>query len=246
MRPEIIFPYATAIVLYITVPIILAVWRRIGVSALAALALGFLFVGIESTLDGYEAGLVLSQGGWNSIPASNLGYVLAVDTIRGIFIILWAGMEILFVFMLAGLSDKRVLYGVPALIIVAGIVETVYFNYRNYYPLDERIFISSAVRVLIFLVPTALFAGGYLLYSIYLNVGTKSSLLYGLGFLTHGLTLPFYSMMKENPITLGIWYALGGVIPALLAAMGTIMLEREVREEIVEEETEEVETESAS
>ena len=239
-KPEIVFPYLTGIVLFLTVAIILYIYKRVGVPALLVLAIGLLSVALESILDGYEASLVLGYGGWNKVPQNALPGLLALDTVRGIFIVIWAGLEILFVFMLGGVERKSVLYGLPSLVIILGTIQTIVFNYRNEPNLETRIFISSAVRVLVFLVPAALFAGVYVLYRIYMATGTRSSLLYGIGFITHGLTLPFYSLAKEyGPITLGLWYSLGGVIPALLAAVGSWYLEKEMAEAVEAAEEEE-------
>ncbi len=240
MQPEIIFPYATGVVLLFAIAVILAIWRRLGVTALLYLALGLLFVAIESFLDGYEATIVLGYGGWNSVPADKVNGLLALDAVRGVFIVLWAAVEFLFAFMIGGQENKKLTYGLPALVAVAGTLQTVYFNfYYNAPDLDTRIFTSSAVRVLVFLVPAALFAGAYILYTLYRETGTRSSLLYGLGFLAHGITLPFYSAAKEaGPAFLGLWYALGGVVPALLAALGSYYLIVESRGEIEEAEEE--------
>ena len=242
MQAEIIFPYLTGLVLFISVAVILMVYRRIGVPALLVLAIGLLAVGLESVFDGYEASLRLAydpQGSWDAIPQDRLGYVLAVDTIRGIFIVIWAAMELLFVFMIAGMENKAVKYGLPAAVLILGTLETIIMNYRPVYPLDTRIFQSSAIRVLVFLVPSALFAGMYILYTLYREAGTRSSLVWGIGFIVHGLTLPFYPMAKEaGSIALGLWYSFGGVIPALLVILGALYLEKEVKEAVVEEEEE--------
>lgn len=238
MQAEIVFPYATGGLLIIAVAVILVIWRKLGINALLYLAIGLLFVAIESFLDGYEAGKVLAYGGWNKVPQSSLHALLVLDTVRGIFIVLWAAVEFLFAFLIGGQENKKLVYGIPAIVAIGGTLQTVYFNlyYTGAPDLETRIFVSSAIRVFVFLIPAALFAGGYILYNLYRPLKTKSSLLYGLGFVLHGLTLPTYSAAKEaGPAFLGLWYALGGVVPAFLAALGSYFLYLESKEEIVEE-----------
>ncbi len=232
MLAEILFPHATGIVLFIAAGVILYIYRKIGVISLVFLALGFIFVGIESVLDGYEAQLLynVAGGDWNKLAGTaELNKILLIDTIRGVFIVLWASMEIMFAASIGGTENKYVVYGVPALIAIAGILQTVYFNhYSGITPLSERIYTSSAVRVLGILVPVALIVGGYLLISVYRELESKSILFYSLGFLAHGITLPTYTVAKEaGTAALGVWYAMGGIVPALLAAYATILLERE-------------------
>ncbi|MCE4625779.1 MAG: hypothetical protein F7C35_07970 [Desulfurococcales archaeon] len=250
VAPEIAFPYATGAILLIGIAIIAYIYRKLGNPALLVLMIGLFSVAMESFLDGYEAQQLLPYGAsWNNVPTERIGYMLTIDVIRGIWIIIWAAMEFMFAFMLGGTENKKLLYGLPAAVLIFGTAETVYFDLyygANTLDLETRIFVSSAIRVLVFLVPAALFAGAYILYNLYRELATKSSLLYGLGFIIHGLTLPFYSISKEHgSITLGLWYALGGVIPALLATLGSYYLMKEATEELIEEE-EEGETEESA
>jgi len=231
VKAEIVFPYITGAILILAALAVYYAYRKTGSKPLLYLSIGLIFVGIESLLDGYEASLLARYAGgdWNRLPQQYLGEMLALDVIRGIFIILWAAMELVFVAALAGSENKTVTIGLPAAIVVLGIIETVGLDYSHIQPLEHRIFVSSAVRVLVFLVPTAIAAGLYILAKLYRDVGSTSLLLFGLGFLIHGFTLPFYSIAKEKgPVTLGLWYALGGIIPSLLAAAGAFALEREM------------------
>ena len=237
MLAEIAFPHATGVVLFAAAALILVVYRRTGVVSLVYLALGFIFVGIESFLDGYEAQLLYEAAGgdWNALAGTQeLSKILMIDTIRGIFIVLWASMEVMFAASLSGSENKAIVYGVPAAIAAIGTIQTIYFNhYSGITPLSDRIYASSAIRVMGILVPVALIVGGYLLASLYRTLQTKSILFYGLGFVIHGLTLPTYTVAKEaGTVALGLWYAFGGVIPALFAVYATILLEKESKEAV--------------
>ncbi len=237
MKAEIIFPYITGIILFISTAIVYNAYEKTGSKPLIVLALGLFFVGLESVLDGYEASLLqtYANGSWNNLAGSlHLSKVLAIDTIRGIFIVAWAAAEIAFVALLAGAEKKSITVGVPTVIFIVGTVETAGLNYSSIQPLEHRIFVSSAIRVLAILVPAALFSGIYILAKLYRDLRSKSLLAYGLAFLIHGLTLPTYSIAKESgPILLGLWYALGGIVPAVLAAAATLLLVKEM--EVAEE-----------
>lgn len=234
MHPEILFPYTTGFVLILATGFVLYVYNRIGHKALLWLGAGLLAVAIESILDGYEAGrlLALSGGSWNALPQQYLTKMLVIDAVRGFFIIIWAAMEVLFAADILAVENKYVRLYVPVAIIIVGFIETIALNFSGITPLDKRILISSAGRVLGILVPVALITGLYLL-KVYREIRSNSLLFFGLGFFIHGITLPTYSLAKESgSLALGAWYTFGGVIPAILAAIGAYYLLRE--SEVVE------------
>lgn len=234
MQPEIAYPYGTFVVLLLASIFVLYVYKKVGHKALLWLGLGLLWVGLESLLDGYEASklLALAGGSWNNLESSYLNSMLALDAVRGVFIILWAAFEVLFAAEILGVERKSVKVYIPAAIIVVGTIWTIALNFSHITPLDKRILISSAGRVLGILVPVALITGAYLL-KVYKEIRSTSLLLFGLGFLIHGATLPTYSLAKESgSLALGAWYLLGGIVPALLAAAGAYYLFKE--SEVVE------------
>ncbi len=231
MYPEIAFPYTTGIVLVIGALFVLYVYTRIGSKALIYLGVGLLMVAMESFLDGFEASKLISfaAGNWNALSRSHYTYMLWLDAIRGFFIVLWAMFEVLFTVEILGIERRSLRVYIPALILIVGIIETVALNFSGIQPLDKRILISSAGRVLGILVPVALIAGIYLL-KVYREIRTNSLLFFGLGFFIHGITLPTYSVMKElGSLALGAWYTFGGIIPSLLAMTGAYYLWQEAK-----------------
>lgn len=231
MYPEISFPYATGIVLIIASAFVYYLYREIGNRALVYLSIGLFMVALESILDGYEASRLLSlaNGDWNSLPKSHYTSMLWLDAIRGFFIVLWAMFEVLFTVEILGVEKKSLRVYIPALILIVGFIETVALNFSGIQPLQKRILVSSAGRVLGILVPVALIAGIYLL-KVYREIRSDSLLFFGLGFFIHGITLPTYSFAKESgALALGAWYTFGGVIPALLAMAGAYKLMSEAK-----------------
>jgi len=227
---EVLYPAATGALLIPAAAYIYAVYRGVGFRPLLVLAAGLLFVAAESFLDAYEASLLLRYGGWDHVPADSVGVLLAVDTVRGVLIVLWAAAALAFILYTAGVSERYARLA-PAIVAVAGSIETVALNYSGIEPLSRRILISSAVRVLGVLVPVALAGGGYLLARVWRETRSRSVLAWGLAFTVHGLTLPLYPLAKgAGPTALGLWYLLGGVIPAGLAALGALLLRREAAE----------------
>ena len=242
MQVEVLFPALTGIILLPTSAFVYNVYRETGYRPLLVLALGLLFVAIESFLDSYEASrlLALAGGNWDKVPKDALNGLLALDAVRGVFIVLWASAEVAFTAMVAGTEKKFYTRTLPAIIAVVGIVETFAVNFSGIEPVHKRILLSSAGRVLGILVPVAIIAGAYLIAKVYREVGSKSVLAWGLGFLSHGLTLPLYPWAKEaGSAALGLWYLFGGIIPAALAGFGAYLLLQEAREAAGAEEVEE-------
>ena len=231
---EVAFPYATGAILFIAASYIYYVYRETGNRALLIFSLGLIFVGIESVLDGLTQSrlLALAGGDWDKLPKmspGSLNSMLVLDAVRGVFIILWAMMEVAFTAELAGAGKTYKVY-VPAAILVVGVTETFALNFSHIEPLSRRILISSAGRVLAILVPVALIAGFYILLKLWRPLRSLSLLYFALGFILHGFTLPLYSIAKEHgALTLGLWYLFGGVIPSLLAAVGAYYLLKEFR-----------------
>jgi len=233
LSPEVVFPFATGVLLLPAAGFVYTVYRETGFRALLFLSLGLLAVAVQSFLDGYETMLLQSLGGgsWDNIPGDKLKTLLVIDAVRGILIVVWASMEVLFTAHLALVESRLIRVYLPAAILVAGTLETLYFNFSDIEPVSKRILISSAGRVLGILVPVALATGAYILWKLWREVRTKSLLAWGLGFILHGVTLPTYTLAKEaGSAALGLWYLFGGVVPAFLAAMGAYLLARESRE----------------
>jgi len=227
-----LFPAVTGLILLPASLFSYTVYRETGYKPLQILALGLIFVAVESFLDAYEASrlLALAGGDWNRVPDDKLGYLLTVDAIRGIFIVLWAGAEVAFTAGVAGTEKRFYTRTLPAIIVAVGIVETIALNFSGIEPLQKRILVSSAGRVLGILVPVAIISGAYLIVKIWREVGSKSILAWGIAFLSHGFTLPLYPLAKETgSIALGLWYLFGGVVPAALAALGAYQLREEAR-----------------
>jgi len=233
LAPEVVFPFATGVLLLAASVFVYGVYRQTGFRGLLYLSLGLLAVAVESFLDGYEAMLLLSVAGgsWDSVPPDKLNTLLLIDAVRGVFIVVWAAMEVLFTAHLAMTENRLVRQVLPAAILVIGTLETFLLNFSGIEPISKRILISSAGRVLGILVPVALATGIYILWKLWREIRTPSLLAWGLGFTLHGLTLPTYTLAKEAGSTaLGLWYLFGGVIPAFLAALGAYLLAKESRE----------------
>lgn len=234
VHPEILFPYTTGVVLILGSVFVFYVYSRVRHKALLWLGVGLLAVAIESILDGYEASKLLAYAGgsWNNLAEKYLNGMLVLDAVRGFFIVIWAAMEVLFGADILAVEKRYVRVYIPAAIIVVGFIETIALNFSDITPLDKRILVSSAGRVLGILVPAALIVAFYLL-KVYREIRSNSLLFFGLGFFIHGITLPTYSFAKESgSLGLGAWYTFGGVIPAILAAIGAYYLLRE--SEVVE------------
>ena len=229
MEPQITFPHATAGILFVASAFVYYVYTRIGNKALVWLSLGLVWVGIESILDGFEASKLIEYAGgsWNDLPQEHISYMLNLDAVRGFFIVLWAAFEILFTAEILGVEKRWVKNHLPTSIVVVGIAETLTLNFSSITPLDKRILLSSAGRVLGILVPVAIITGLYML-KVYKELGSDSLFFFGLGFVLHGITLPTYSLAKEaGSLTLGLWYTFGGILPAFFAVLGALFLLKE-------------------
>ena len=233
VHPEEVFPYATGVYLFAAFAIALQLYRRSGFRPILIFAFGALAVAIESFLDGYEASqlLRLAEGDWNKIPEvapDKLNYLLFVDAVRGMLILIWAAIEVMFAAALAGTTRKLVTTYIPAAIVVLGGIATFAINFSGIEPLDKRILISSAVRVLPILVPVSLIAGAYILAKLWRPTRSLSLLLIGLGFILHGATLPLYTPAKAHgSLALGLWYAFGGLIPVTAFVLGLYLAVKE-------------------
>ncbi len=237
MHYQVVFPYLTGLILFVAAVYVYLIYSRTANKALLILAAGFVFVGLESVLDGVTQTRLISLAGgdWDKLPQSSVSGMLALDAVRGVFIVLWAAAEAAFGAYLVGTEKKLYTTYIPLAIIVVGVIETFALNYSSIEPLHKRILISSAGRVLGLLVPVALIVGFYILFKLWMPLRTASALYYALGFIIHGLTLPTYSFAKEKgALTLGLWYFFGGVIPALLAMVGTYYLYQEFKQAAAE------------
>ena len=129
---------------------------------------------------------------------------------------------------LAGATRKLVTTYIPAAIIVLGGAATFAINFSDIQPLDKRILISSAVRVLPILVPVSLIAGFYILLKLWRPTRSLSLLLISIGFILHGATLPLYTPAKaQGSLALGLWYAFGGLIPVTAFVLGLYLAVKE-------------------
>jgi hypothetical protein len=231
---QVAFPYSTGVILFIAAAYVYYVYTKTANRALLIFSLGLVFVGMESVLDGVVQSrlLALAGGDWDKLPQLHPGsvkFMLALDAVRGIFIILWAMMEVMFTAELAGASKTYKVY-VPIAILIIGVAETFALNFSHIEPLGKRILISSAGRVIFILIPVALVAGFYILLKLWMPLRSPSLLYFALGFIIHGFTLPLYSTAKEHgALTLGLWYLFGGVVPSLLAAVGSYYLLEEFK-----------------
>lgn len=233
--PEEIFPYATGTYIFAAFAVALQLYRRSGFKPVLIFAAGALAVAIQSFLDGYQSTqlLRLAGGEWNEVPKvapEKLNYLLLVDAVRGVFILLWAAAEVMFAAALAGATRRLVTTYIPVAIVVLGGIVTFAVNFSDIQPIDRRILISSALRVLPILVPVSLVAGFYILLKLWRPTRSPSLLLISLGFILHGATLPFYSFAKaQGSIALGLWYAFGGLIPVTAFLLGLYLAVEEAR-----------------
>lgn len=221
---ETMFPGITGILLLIASGIGFRIYKESENLAIMWLSLGLIFVAIQSLMEAYINYLIDTVAGFYG---SQRHFLL--DAIRGVFIVLWAAMQALVLMEMTGITEKWVYFTFPLLITIAGVVYTFSVNlYSGIEDVQHRILISSIGRVLGILIPMALILGTYMIVGLAQPVGSRGALLIGIGFLLHGITLPFYSFAKEAGVfTLGLWYALGGVIPAALALYGFMVLVRE-------------------
>ncbi len=217
MSVEIIYPIATGLIILVASTFGIRIYQHSGNRAVAWLAVGLIFVAIQSFMEGFINWRIDVKAAFYG---SKEHYIL--DAIRGIFIILWATAQLLMILELAGIEDKWVYWGVPALITAAGTVFTIDINILSKIPEPSHLLLVSSIgRVLGILIPTSLLLGFYMLVNIARPTGSLGALTISLAFLLHAFTLPTYSIAKGmGPATLGLWYAIGGVIPAFMATLG--------------------------
>ena len=228
MQAEQLFPYATAAFLYLSAVIAYMIYRRTGFEASLILFLGILAVATQSVMDGYISGRLIGWGGWDNVPSAELRFLLFLDGVRGVLIMAWAAAEVLFVLELANRRGTVEYFVAPLSILVGGILWTFMTNFSGIEPVSTRILLSSAGRVLGILVPVALLVGAYILVKMWRVTRDPASLSMGVGFIIHGVTLPLYTVAKETgALTLGLWYAFGGVIPSALLVLGLYLLTRQ-------------------
>ena len=216
----VIAPYGTALVLVLASMFSVSVSMVTRFRPLLYLGIGLFAVAIQSALDGYLLQEVDARGGWDSVPGNLRSFYLFLDAVRGFVIVFWAAIEVVVVLDLLGMEGRTGLLArlIPIAIILFGLLYTTAINFSSIEPLSKRILISSAGRVFIILIPSALAAGIVVLSRLWKPTGNRGFLALGVAFLLHAITLPFYSLAKESGlITFSLWYLIGGVIPGLVA-----------------------------
>ena len=222
---EAVYPWATGVILLIASGYGFRLYRMSGNPAVFWLATGLIFVALETFSDGYLAyQLDVNPAFLGTMP------FYAQDAVRGIFIVLWAMAQAAMLLAIAGVQDRWIALGLPVVILVAGTVYTLTVNLYSGIPdPHHRLLVSSVGRVLGILVPTSILLGVYMLAAIARPTGSRGAALLGIAFLLHAFTLPAYSPAKAaGPVALGLWYAIGGIIPAFVALWGfRVMLQEQ-------------------
>ena len=221
---EVAFPLATGFILLAASAYAAMLYRASGNVAVLWLSMGLVFVALETFTEAYIAHAVATNPAIKFRPEY---YFL--DAVRGTFIVLWAMAEAGVLLAMAGVQDKWIALGMPVAYFVAGEVYTLVVNLFSKIPdPDHRILVSSAGRVLGVLVPISLLLGIYLILAIARPTGSRGAAAIGTAFILHAVTLPAYSFAKAmGPAALGLWYAVGGIIPAFLALWGFRLMFRE-------------------
>ncbi|MCE4610533.1 MAG: hypothetical protein F7B17_01005 [Desulfurococcales archaeon] len=222
--PEVVYPSATGVILLASSAIGFRIYRVSGNLAVFWLALGLVFVAAQSFMEAYiNYRIDVVEGFYGS----RQHYML--DAFRGVLIVLWAFAQALILVDLAGVRERWVYYGLPAVILISGTVYTFAVNLgADIGDPANKILVSSVGRVLGILVPVSLLLGVFIILSIARPTGSRGALVIGVAFILHAVTLPLYSVAKSlGPVTLGLWYAFGGIIPALAALYGFWQLARE-------------------
>lgn len=224
VQVEALFPAVTGLILLAAAGLGYRIYSVSGNTAVLWLALGLLFVAVQSFLEAFIEFRALGEEGFFG---SETHFTL--DAVRGFFIVLWAFAQVLILMELAGVAAGWVYYGLPLLVLVAGTVFTVAVNFVADIPdAANRLLVSSIGRVLGILVPVSLLLGAFFIAALARPTGSRGAMIIGAAFLLHAFTLPLYSVAKGlGPATLGLWYAVGGVIPALAAVYGFRELARE-------------------
>ncbi len=224
MQVEALFPAVTGVILVAAAGLGYRIYRVSGNTAVLWLAIGLLFVAVQSFLEAYIEFRALGEEGFFGSREH-----FALDAVRGFFIVLWAFAQVLILMEMAGVAAAWVYYGLPLLVLIAGTVFTVAVNFVADIPdAENRLLVSSIGRVLGILVPVSLLLGAFIIFSLARPTGSRGAAIIGAAFILHAITLPLYSVAKGlGPATLGLWYAFGGVIPALAALYGFRELARE-------------------
>ena len=221
---EVLYPAATGIIVLLASAIGVRIYRMSGNRAVLWLSGGLASVAVQAFLETYiNYNIIVDEGFYGS----RTHYLL--DAVRGSFIILWAFAQTLILVEMAAVQSRWVYYGLPLLILVAGTVFT--FDVNMLGVMEDpanKLLVSSVGRVLGILVPTSILLGIFMILEVARPVGSRGAFILGLAFIIHALTLPLYSVAKaQGPVTLGLWYAVGGVIPALMALYGFYTLGKE-------------------
>lgn len=209
------------------------IYRSVGSPVVLALAAGLFSVSIQTFLEAFINYRIVSSP---EFYGSQAHYLL--DAVRGFAIVFWSGAMASILIETIGVESKWVRFGLPGIIIFSGVVFTIAVNMLSgIEPPSQRILISSIGRVIGQLVPLALLVGAYFLREIALPTGSRAASIIGLALILHGVTLPLYSLAKSfGVVTLGLWYAAGGIIPAVAAAYGFRLLYQEQAEAVAESE----------
>ncbi len=224
LSAEVAYPALTGLILVPASLIGLRIYRSSGNVAVLWLSVGLAFVAVQAFLEAFINYRIDTVEGFYGSRAH-----YALDAIRGIFIVLWAFAQALILVDMAGVQSRMVYYGLPAIVFLSGTVYTLAVNLgADISDPSNKLLISSVGRVMGILVPTSLLLGVFIIVSIARPTGSRGAMIIGLAFLLHAFTLPLYPVAKGlGPVTLGLWYAVGGVIPALAALYGFRTLARE-------------------
>ncbi|BAN90325.1 hypothetical protein [Aeropyrum camini] len=223
------FPLATAAATLAASFYAYTAYRNSGSTAALALSAGLFAVFIQAVLESVINVMVLRSPAFYG---SSTHY--ALDAVRGIAIVFWSAAMASVLIETIGVESRWIRLGLPGIVFVSGTVYTLAVNLLSgIEPPSHRLLVSSIGRVLGQLVPLALLAGAYFTRELALPTGSRAAMLIGLAFIMHGFTLPLYSVAKSlGMVTLGLWYAVGGIMPALLAAYGFRLLTEEQREAV--------------
>ncbi len=221
---EIMFPAATGTLVILASLVGGRVYIVSGNRAIMWLSIGLLFVGVQSLLEGYVNYLIDTTEGFYG---SREHYF--IDAIRGVFIILWASAQALVLIEMSGASEQRWILSLPIVILIAGSTSTFTINLLSGIEDPAHLLlISSIARVVGILIPMAFILGIFMINAIARPTGSRGALIIGVAFLLHAITLPFYSVAKGAGVaTLGLWYAIGGIIPAFGTVYGFYQLVKE-------------------
>jgi hypothetical protein len=226
LTAEVAYPGLTGLILLPAVAIGYRLYRVSGNVAVLWLSLGLLFVAVQAFMEAYINYLIDTRPGFYGSREH-----FALDALRGFFIVLWAFAQALILAEMSGVQSRWAYYGLPALILVSGTVYTFAVNLGAEVPdASNKLLISSVGRVLGILVPISLLLGSFIIMAVARPTGSRGAWIIGSAFILHALTLPLYPVAKGiGPVTLGLWYAFGGVIPALAALYGFRELAREAQ-----------------